>query len=136
MTDASRIGLYFADADAAEVQVLRAVTPDGSQSSSTTVNENVRALGLYTDSETSGAHVTVLAIRPDGVREELIAFRPRREWARRYWFREPILLPRGTRIQLSADVGEDRLLPPAAASTPTPAVPSSLSLAIDVVTER
>ena len=49
----------------------------------------------------------------------LIAFRPRTEWSRRYWFREPILLPRGTRIRVSAD--------------PEGTLPTSLSLAINVL---
>jgi hypothetical protein len=133
MTDQSRIGLYFADAGAAEVQVLRVFTPDLSQTFSTTVAEDVRALALYADPNLAGTNTTVVALRPDGSREELIAFRPQADWARRYWFREPILLPRGTRIQVTADLGEDRLLPPAAAATPQPDARSSLSLALNVL---
>jgi hypothetical protein len=146
MTDQSRIGLYFADPGAAEVQVLRAFTPAASEATIrlkpdptvfvTTVSDDVRALALYADPDLSGADTTVIAVRPDGSREELIAFRPQADWARRYWFREPILLPRGTRIQVTADLGEDRLLPPAAASTPRPGARSSLSLALNVVAAR
>jgi hypothetical protein len=136
MTDQSRVGLYFADPGAAEVQVLRAFTPDVSRTFSTTVSEDVRALALYADPDLSGANTTVAAVRPDGSREELITFRPQADWARRYWFREPILLPRGTRIQVTADLEEDRLLPPAAASTPRPGVRSSLSLALNVLAAR
>lgn len=133
MTDQSRIGLYFAEPGAAEVQVLRAFTPDVSRTFSTTVSEDVRAIALYADPDLSGANTTVVAVRPDGSREELIAFRPQADWARRYWFREPILLPRGTRLQVTADLGEDRLLPPAAASTPQPGARASLSLALNVL---
>ena len=133
MTDQSRIGLYFADPGAADVQVLRAFTPDISRTFSTTVNEDVRAIALYADPDLAGANTTVVAVRPDGSREELIAFRPQADWARRFWFREPILLPRGTRIQVTADLGEDRLLPPAAASTSQPGARSSLSLALNVL---
>ena len=136
MTDRSRIGLYFADQGAAEVQVLRVFTPDASRTFSTTVNEDVRAIALYADPDLSGAHTTVVAVRPDGSREELISFQPQADWARRFWFREPILLPRGTRIQVTADLGEDRLLPPAAASTPQPGARSSLSLALNVLAAR
>jgi len=136
MTDQSRIGLYFADQGAAEVQVLRVFTPDASRTFSTTVNEDVRAIALYADPDLSGAHTTVVAVRPDGSREELISFQPQADWARRFWFREPILLPRGTRIQVTADLGEDRLLPPAAASTPQPGARSSLSLALNVLAAR
>ena len=133
MTDQSRLGLYFADPGAAGVQVLRAFTPDVSRTFSTTVSEDVRALAVYADPDLSGANTTVMAVRPDGSREELIAFRPQADWARRYWFREPILLPRGTRIQVTADLGEDRLLPPAAASTPQASERASLSLALNVL---
>ena len=136
MTDQSRLGLYFADPGAADVQVLRAFTPDVSRTFSTTVSEDVRALAVYADPDLSGANTTVMAVRPDGSREELISFRPQADWARRYWFREPILLPRGTRIQVTADLGEDRLLPPAAASTPQPGARSSLSLALNVLAAR
>jgi len=136
MTDRSRIGLYFADQGAAEVQVLRVFTPDASRTFSTTVNEDVRAIALYADPDLSGANTTVVAVRPDGSREELISFQPQADWARRFWFREPILLPRGTRIQVTADLGEDRLLPPAAASTPQPGARSSLSLALNVLAAR
>jgi len=146
MTDQSRIGLYFADPGSAEVQVLRAFTPAASEATIrlrpdptvfvTTVSEDVRALALYADPDLSGANTTVIAVRPDGSREELISFRPQADWARRYWFREPILLPRGTRIEVTADLGEDRLLPPAAASTPQPRTRASLSLALNVLATR
>ena len=132
MTDESRVGIYFADPGAAEVQVIRAFSPDASQSFSTTVSENVRALALYADPNLSGTQLAVAAIRPDGSREELIAFRPQAEWPRRYWFREPILLPRGTRVQVTAEP-EGKLLPPAAASTSPPASPTSQSLSINVL---
>ena len=137
VADRSTIGLYFADADATEVQVLRAFTPAASgpeASFATTVNEDLRAIALYADPDLSEAHVKVVLVRPEGSREELIAFRPRAEWARRYWFREPITLPRGTQIQVTADLDAGKLLPPAA----TPPVResrerSSLSLALNVV---
>lgn len=132
MIDRSSLGLYFADSGAADVQVIRAFTPDNSPSL-TTVTEDVRALALYADPDMAAAHVTVMALRPDGSREELIAFRPRADWARRYWFREPILLPRGTRIQVTGAPGEDRLLPLAAATAPPPAGRASLSLALNVL---
>ena len=136
MTDQSRVGLYFADAGAAEVQMLRVFTPEVSRTFSTTVSEDVRAFALYAGPDLSGANTTVVAVRPDGSREELISFQPQADWRRRYWFREPILLPRGTRIQVTADFGGDRLLPPAAASTPQPNARFSLSLALNVLAAR
>ncbi len=136
MSDQSTIGLYFADAAAADVQVVRAMAPVTTNSPATfatTINEDVRAIALYADPDLSGADVKVVASRPDGSTEELIAFRPRAEWTRRYFFREPITLPRGTRVQVRAAFDGDALLPPA---SPRPAPrqgPRSLSLALNVV---
>lgn len=140
LTDQSTIGLYFADSPATEVQVLRAFSPvesgfgriDGGRDFSTTVNEDVRAIAVYADPDLDGAHVNAVARRPDGSREELIAFRPRADWTRRYWFREPISLPRGTRIEVTVRFDADALLPPSAARPPQ-SERTSLSLALNVV---
>ena len=130
MTDQSTIGLYFADAGAAEVQALRALS-QANETFTTTVAEDVRAVAVYADPNLSGASLTAVAVRPDGSREELISFRPRAEWARRYWFREPISLPRGTRIQVTARV-DDALLPPAAAR-PQQSARAPFSITLNVV---
>jgi hypothetical protein len=127
MSDQSSVGLYFADAGAAEVLVLRALG-QANDTVTTTVGEDMRAVAIYADPNHSGASLTAVAMRPDGSREELISFRPRADWARRYWFREPISLPRGTRIQVTAGL-DDALLPPAAAKpTQTARAPFSVSL--------
>ena len=127
MSDQSTVGLYFADAGAAEVQLLRALG-QADETVTTTVGEDVRAVAVYADPNLSGASLTGVAVRPDDSREELIAFRPRADWARRYWFREPISLPRGTRIQVTAR-RDDALLPPAAARpAQTTRAPFSISL--------
>lgn len=136
MSDQSTIGLYFADPSAAGVQVVRALNPvttDSPAAFATTINEDVRAIALYADPELSGAEVKVRAIRPDGSIEELIAFRPRAEWTRRYFFREPITLPRGTRVHVTATFDGDALLPPAAPRPAAQPGPRSLSLALNVV---
>ena len=78
-----------------------------------TVSERARAVAIYPDPDIANAAITVVAIRPDNSREELIAFRPRAGWARRYWFREPLSLPRGTRIEVTS-TPDDALLPPGA----------------------
>jgi hypothetical protein len=134
--DQSRVGLYFADEGAAELKMLRVFTPEVSRTFSTTVTEDVRAIAIYPGPDLAGASTTVVAVRPDGSREELIAFHAQADWARRYWFREPILLPRGTRIQVTADFVEDRLRPPAAASSPPPDPRFSLSLGLNVLAVR
>lgn len=136
MADQSTIGLYFADSAATEVQVLRALSPVSSDTPATfatTIGEDVRAIAVYADPDLSGASVRVAAVRPDGSSEELIAFRPQAEWGRRYWFREPIALPRGTRLQVTATFEGDALLPPAAPRPARKPGARSLSLALNVV---
>ena len=130
MTDQSAIGLYFADAGASAVQVLRALS-QANETFTTTVGEDVRAVAVYADPNVSGASLTAVAVRPDDSREELISFRPRADWARRYWFREPISLPRGTRIQVTTRA-DDALLPPAAAK-PQPIARAPVSISLNVV---
>jgi hypothetical protein len=136
MSDQSTVGLYFADSSSADVQVVRALSPvtaDSPAAFGTTINEDVRAIAVYADPDLSGADLRVSVARPDGSSEELIAFRPRAEWARRYFFREPITLPRGTRLQVRASFDGEALLPPAAPKPAAPSGPRSLSLALNVV---
>jgi hypothetical protein len=127
LTDRSSIGLYFTDAPETEVRALQL------SSGSTTIAEPVRALAIYPHDEAARARLSVMAIRPDGSREEMIAFRPRPGWARRYWFAQPIALPRGTRVEMTAVFDEDALLPPGALPSATPADPSRVRLTLDVV---
>ena len=136
MTDQSTIGLYFADSAATDVQVVRALSPATSETRatfSTTVGQDVRAVALYADPDLSGGTITVVAVRPGGTAEELISFRPQAEWGRRYWFREPVSLPRGTRIQVTATFDGGALLPPAAPPPASPPGARSLSLALNVI---
>jgi hypothetical protein len=133
--DESSIGLYFAEPGAVEVNVVRALTPtsgDTRATFATTLAEDVRVIAVYADPDLDSARVNAVAIRPDGAREDLIAFRPRTDWARRYWLREPITLPRGTRIQVDASFDGHALLPPSAAR-PEERARSSLSFALNVV---
>ena len=125
MSDRSRVGLYFADEPAETVRAL------GVRMGTTVIGEPVRALAVYPDPALANAHVRAVATRPDGSREELIAFRPRPGWARRYWFAEPVALPRGTRIEVTG-TPDDALLPPGALPQP-PADLSTIRLTLDVV---
>jgi hypothetical protein len=118
ITDRSAIGLYFA-AGANPLQRV-ALTPRY------TIADPIDALAVYPDPQLSGVRARVTAVRPDGTREELIAFRPRADWARRYWFREPVLLPRGTVLETAITPGDASLLPPGV--TPLPAATGGLVL--------
>jgi hypothetical protein len=125
MSDRSRVGLYFAGEPAETVRAL------GLRRGTTVVGEPVRALAVYPDPALANAQVRAVATRPDGSREELIAFRPRPGWARRYWFAEPVALPRGTRIEVTG-MPDAELLPPGAPPQP-PADLSKIRLTLDVV---
>ena len=127
MTDRSTVGLYFADGPATDVGKLVLT------SSTMRIAEDVRALAIYPDAALANVNVAVTAVRPDGSREELIAFRPQAGWARRYWFARPIPLPRGTAITVTAGVNEPALLPPGAPPPAVPTDPSAVRLTLNVV---
>ena len=81
---------------------------------SRTLGASVRAYAIYADPDLHGVSISVEAVRADGVRDTLITFRPQAGWMRRYWFREPKELPRGTRIEVHATRDAVALLPPGA----------------------
>jgi hypothetical protein len=114
MSDESRVGLYFAATAAPSVRRV-ALSPGAP----VTLSQASRALAIYPDPALSDTAVVVTAIRPDGRRDELIAFHPRRGWARRYWLREPVALPRGTRLMMRVTPESPALLPPGL-TTPAP----------------
>jgi hypothetical protein len=129
MTDRSSVGLYFTDGTASEVLAV----PLGGDE--TALSEDLRALAIYPDPSMASARVRVTAVRPDGSREELIAFRPKPGWARRYWFAEPIALPRGTRITVTTD-GSPPLLAPGALPPAAPPDPSAMRLTLNAIRIR
>lgn len=141
--DRSVIGLYFAPTPAATVQALR-LDIGGPSSAvparpavSHVLTDDVRVLAVYPGAGLNDVRVKAVAVRPDKTRVDLIAFHPRRDWMRRYWFREPIALPRGTTVEVTALVDDSlSLLPvnaPAAAATADPAPPR---LTLNVVPGR
>jgi hypothetical protein len=117
LTDASRLGLYFATSTASAV---RAATV--SPGRPVTLPRAMQAIAVY---GVASGGISVTAVRPGGQREELIAFHPRSGWTRRFWFREPIALPRGTTLSVRVVPDPPSLLPSnvvaASASRPAPA---------------
>jgi hypothetical protein len=141
MTDRSSLGVYFADDPAAVVEAVvltgelgRPLTGRNVEAgtTATAISEPVRALAIYPDPDVADVALTVIAVRPDRSRETLIAFRPQRGWARRYWFREPIALPRGTRIEVRSATAAP-LLPPGALPAKAPSPPGKIHLTLNVV---
>ena len=100
-----------------------------------TLTEDVRAIALYPTAGINGAAVKAVARRPNGTRVDLIAFHPRQDWVHRYWFREPIRLPRGTVIDVTTTRDDEAALLPLSLAPPTASRPklSSLQLTLNVV---
>lgn len=121
LRDRSTIGLYFAKEASQPVRVL-SVTHDGPalqvnrsrRQLSEAIPDNVRAVAIYPSEHPSNAGIIVTAVAPDGSRRELIAFHPQRDWARRFWFTEPIALERGTKFETTVTFDDE-----------TPALPLS-----------
>jgi len=144
MRDRSAVGIYFAPASATAVQAVR-LAPDSARTANAnrlvfrrTLTEDARALAIYPEVGLDNAAVRVIATRPDGTRVDLISLHPRPDWLRRYWFREPIPLPRGTIIDVTAAVDDETpslplSLSPAAATRPDL---SSLRVTLNVVPVR
>jgi len=110
ITDRSAIGLYFTDV----ARPLQRVALTARH----TIADPIDALAVYPDPRLSGVRARVIALLPDGTRTELIAFRPRTDWARRYWFRQPIALPRGTVLETTIAPDDASLLPPGVSPPP------------------
>jgi hypothetical protein len=98
------------------------------------LTEDARALAIYPEAGLASTSVQVVATRPDGTRANLIAFHPRPDWARRFWFREPISLPRGTTIEVTASFDDEAPLLPLSLSPATASRPdlSSLRLTLNL----
>jgi hypothetical protein len=146
MTDRSTVGIYFAKGDnEQEITALPVTSPalpprDAGQDHqavtfSRTLDEDVRALALSPEEVPDNVTLQVEAVRPDGSRSPMIRVAGRPDWNRRYWFQEPLALPRGTRIEVTANM-EDPDLMAAAFGGPAsakPSGPASVRLALDVV---
>jgi len=148
MTDRSTVGVYLSSTPPSEVRALTLEPSTGSGegkasrsnessvSFGVTTGEDLRAIALYPDLTLANATVQVTTVKPNGSREEIIRFRPQPEWARRYWFEQPIALPRGTRIEVEA-TADAPLLPPGSVPVQSkPLDPSAVRLTLDVVAGR
>ncbi len=141
LKDRSTIGLYFTPAPATSVQALR-LAPDFSAVGNAerfafrrVLTEDSRALAIYPETGLNNASVKVVATRPDKTRVDLIGLHPRPDWSRRYWFREPIPLPRGTMIEVTVLFDDEAPLMPLSLSPATSTRPdlSSMRVTLNVI---
>jgi hypothetical protein len=141
LRDKSTVGLYFANAPAASIQAVR-LAPDFTAVATPerfafrrVLTEDARALAIYPETGLNNTSVSVVARRPDGTHADLMALHPRPDWARRYWFREPIPLPRGTTIEVTVLFDDEAPLLPLSLAPATSTRPdlSSMRLTLNVV---
>jgi hypothetical protein len=124
MRDRSAVGLYFAQGPSMEIGHFAVASAPvtatrGPLSFSRTVDEDLQALAFRADPSLSNVRLQVDAVTAAGARTPVIQLAVRPDWTRRYWFEQPLALPRGTRIEVVAVLnGADTLLPPS--GTPLP----------------
>ena len=130
LSDRSTVGVYFAPAkDAHELMMLPIDSPAGAGAQkqtttfSRTLSEDVRAVALSPDNVPPNITLQVEAVRPDGSRTPMIRLNTRADWDRRYWFEKPLALPRGTKIEVTANFEDPDLLSAAFAAPGTAAAP-------------
>jgi hypothetical protein len=145
MADRSTVGVYFASAKEARELLMLPIdatsTPAAGAANQTvtftrTLNEDLQVLALSPDAVPANITVQVEAVRPDGSRAPMIRLNTRADWARRYWFEKPLMLPRGTRIEVTARFEDPDILSAAFAAAPpaTPAPrPSTMRLTLSVL---
>jgi len=148
LTDRSSVGVYFAKAG--NTQELLSVPIDSTAAPSSggdqaikfskTLSEDVQALALSPDKVPGNISLQVEAVKPDGSRVPMIRLNTRADWDRRYWFETPMTLPRGTRVEVTANLQDPDMLSAAFTSTPGAAAatarPSSMHLTLNVVPVR
>jgi hypothetical protein len=147
LSDRSTIGVYFApNADARELLTVPITSPalpaagavNRTVTFSRTIDEDMQALAVSPDEVPPNITLQVEAVRPDGSRAPLIRLNTRPDWDRRYWFDQPIALPRGTRVEVTANLEDPDILSAAfsaAAPAARPAAngPSTMRLALNVI---
>jgi hypothetical protein len=145
MTDRSTIGVYFAPAQTAQellaIPIASEQAPaagaDQTFTFTQTIDQDVQALALSADQVTPNITLQVEAIRPDGSRAPLLRLNTRADWDRRYWFERPIALPRGTRVQVTANLQDPDLMAMAFSSNSArPASPSPFRLMLSVISAQ
>jgi hypothetical protein len=145
IADRSTVGLYFASAKEArellKLPIDATSTPAPGAANQTvtfnrTLNDDMQVLALSPDAVPPNITLQVEAVRPDGSRAPMIRLNTRADWARRYWFEKPLTLPRGTKIEVTANFEDPDILSAAFAAAPAAAPaprPATLRLTLSVL---
>ena len=145
VSDRSTVGVYFAPGNQAQELLTLPLSSSALPAPaakerrlifSRTLESDVRALALAPDQVPPNISLQVEAVLPGGTRTPMIRLNTRADWDRRYWFAEPIALPKGTRVEVTANF-EDPDLMSAAFGPSTPlkagAPITTLRLALNLV---
>lgn len=145
MTDRSTVGVYFAPAQTAQellaIPIASAQAPaagaDQTFTFTQTIDQDVQALALSADQVMPNITLQVEAVRPDGSRAPMLRLNTRADWDRRYWFERPIALPRGTRVQVTANLQDPDLMSAAFSSNSArPTTTTPLRLMLNVISAQ
>jgi hypothetical protein len=148
LTDRSTVGVYFSPGNSAQELLALPIdspAPPSAGAEQTvrfhhTLAEDVVALALSPDKVPGNISLQVEAVKPDGSRVPMIRLNTRADWDRRYWFEKPMTLPRGTRVEVTANLADPDLLSAAFTSTPgagvAPARATSMRLTLNVIPAR
>ena len=136
LTDKSTVGVYFAKGAETELLALPIESPAAAGASEQTVRfsrtlpEDVSALALSPDKVPGNISLQVEAVKPDGSRVPMIRLNTRADWDRRYWFDKPLALPRGTRVEVVANLQDPDMLSAAYTATPGAAAATARATAM------
>ena len=106
-SDQSRVGLHFADGAASQIEELL-VSSDAEVSGrevifTHAIESDKTMLALLPEVTIEADELMVEAIKPDGTRVPMLWLRePSTGWPTRFWFEEPIVLPSGTTLEITA----------------------------------
>jgi hypothetical protein len=144
LKDKSTVGIYFApEKSVQDLLVVPIAAPTGAAPAGQkltfvhVIDRDAQALALSPDQVPPNITLTASAILPNGTRTPLIRLKTRADWARRYWFEKPITMPRGTKIEIVADLEDPDQLAFAAfggfTTSNPPAWPLEVRLSLDII---
>ena len=135
-SDRSQVGLYVADEAEASIESLLLTSPEAVSGREVTfthdVDRDLSLLALLPEVDIESSEIQIEAVKPDGSRIPMLWLRePDSGWTTRFWFDEPLSLPEGSQLEVTA------MLDPAAERLPsTPLLgggASPIRVAIDYV---
>jgi hypothetical protein len=141
MSDRSTIGIYFAPGKSKRpLTAIPLTSPPVNASAvqtfafSGSLETDAELLAVEPDQVPPNVTLRVEAVPPDGPHVPVARFTVRPDWNRRYWLARPLVLPRGTRIEVTGTSDDSRLMAVAFGFSTPPAAsaPAPVRLAVDI----